>query len=176
MRTFGERGIARLGRRAAVVALLDLAIVVALVAHVASGIVIGASPSTFADADPARLLGQTLNNVSCPTAPLEAAKDRLVVCPHWTAVVSPSNSVEVVSVYGPGNSVVDAYAGALPQGLAWGDPISKAWQALGRPNRITSVYGTPTLVYFFDHERYGSLELRFDADGHLMRVNASLVH
>ena len=176
MRTFGQRGITRFGPRAAVVALLDLAIVVLLVAHVAGGVATGASPSAFADSDPVRLLGLRLDDVSCPKAPLAVGEGTMVVCSHWTAVVPTSGIVEVVSVYGPGNSVVDAYAGPLPHGLQWGDPLSRAWTVLGRPNRITGVYGTPTLVYFFNDKPYGSLELRFDGDERLVRVNASLVH
>jgi hypothetical protein len=176
VRTIGQRGIARLGWRAAVVALLDLAIVTMLVAHVAGGVASGTSPSGIGDSDPIRLLGLRLGDVACPTAPLPMGRGTMVVCPHWTAVLSTSGTVEVVSVYGPGNSVVDAYAGALPAGLAWGDTIGAAWNALGRPNRITSVYGTPTVVYFFDGKAYGSLELRFDGEEHLIRVNASLVH
>ncbi len=176
MRTFGQRGIARMGPRALAVALLDLAIVILVVAHVAGGVATGASPSAFADSDPVRLLGLRLDDVSCPAAPLAVGQGTMVVCPHWTAVVPASGIVEVVAVYGPGNSVVDAYAGPLPHGLTWGDPLSTAWTALGRPNRITSVYGTPTLVYFFDDKPYGSLELRFDGSERLIRVNASLVH
>jgi hypothetical protein len=176
MRIAGQRGIGRFGRRAAVVVLLDLAIVAMLVAHIGGGIATGATPGAFADSDPARLLGTKLDNVSCPTAPLQVGRGTMLVCPRWSAVVSPSGIVEVVSVYGPGNSVVDPYGGALPAGLTWGAPIDDAWAALGRPNRITSVYGTPTLVYFFDTKPYGSLELRFDGDEHLVRVNASLVH
>jgi hypothetical protein len=176
VRTIGQRGIARLGWRAAVVALLDLAIVTMLVAHVAGGSASGASPTAFADSDPVRLLGLRLDNASCPTAPLPMGEGTMVVCAHFTAVLSVSGVVEVVSMYGPGNSVVDPYAGALPQGLSWGESIGAAWNALGRPNRITSAYGTPTLVYFFDGKPYGSLELRFDGAERLMRVNASLVH
>jgi hypothetical protein len=176
MPTIRRRGLARFGRRAAVIACLDLAIVIGLAAHLGGGVATGASPRAIADADPMRLLGLWLPDVSCPAAPLAVGKGTLVVCPTWTAVVSKSGVVDVVSMYGPGNAVVDAYAGALPQGLAWGDPISAAWTALGRPNRITSVYGTPTLVYFYDGKSYGSLELQFDGSEHLTRVNASLVH
>ena len=123
-----------------------------------------------------RLLGLRLNDPSCPAVPLAVGKGTYVVCPHWTAVLATDGVVDVVSVYGPGNSVIDAFGGALPGGLQWGDPIGTAWTALGRPNRITGVYGTPTLVYFFDGKPYGSLELRFDGSDHLIRVNASRVH
>ena len=176
MRTVRRRGLARLGRRAATIACLDLAIVIGLGTHLAGGVATGASPRALADADPMRLLGMPLPDVSCPRAPLAVGKGMFVVCPTWTAVVSPSGVVDVVSVYGPGNTVVDPFTGALPQGLAWGDPIAAAWTALGRPNRITSVYGTPTLVYFYDGKSYGSLELQFDSHEQLTRVNASLVH
>lgn len=176
MRTFGLRGIARLGRRGAVLAVVDISVAIVLVAHVAGGIASGMTPAGIADSDPMQLLGMRLADAPCPTAPLAVGAGRLVVCDHWTAVISPAGKVEVVSMYGPGNAVVEEYAGALPLGLEWGDPISAAWKALGRPNRITSVYGTPTLVYFFDKKPYGSLELRFDASQHLVRVNASLVH
>jgi hypothetical protein len=176
MPTGHRRGLARFGRCASVLACLDLAIVIVLAAHLAGGIAAGASPRAIADADPLRLLGQRLPDVGCPAAPLAVGKGTFVVCPTWTAVVSTSGVVDVVSVYGPGNDVVDASAGALPPGLAWGAPISAAWTALGRPDRITGVYGTPTLVYFFDRQVIGSLELQFDGSEHLTRVNASLVH
>jgi hypothetical protein len=171
-----QHGLARLGRRAAAIACLDLVLAIVLGAHLAGGVATGASPRALADADPVRLLGTPLVDASCPTAPLPVGTGRFVVCPTWTAVLDPSGVVDVVSIYGPGNSTVDPYPGALPNGLAWGGPISAAWAALGRPNRITSVYGSPTLVYFFDAKPYGSLELQFDANEHLNRVNASLVH
>ena len=34
----------------------------------------------------------------------------------------------------------------------------------------------PTLVYMFDGERYGSLELQFDSHDRLVRINACLTH
>jgi hypothetical protein len=176
MPTTRRHGPARLGRRAAVIACLDLVLAIVLGAHLAGGVATGASPRALADADPVRLLGLPLVDTSCPTAPLSVGAGTFVVCPTWTAVLTPAGVVDVVSVYGPGNSTVDTFTGALPHGLAWGDPISAAWTALGRPNRITSVYGTPMLVYFFDTKPYGSLELQFDANEHLTRVNASLVH
>jgi hypothetical protein len=176
MRTLRPRGFARLGRRAALLASLDVAIVLVIVAHLGGAVATGASPSAIADADPLRLLGQTPSGITCPSAPLAVGADSLLVCPTWTAIVTKSGTVDVVSLYGPDNAVVDSFAGALPFGLAWGDPISAAWAALGRPNRITSAYGTPTLVYFFDAGTYGSLELQFDATQHLTRINASTVH
>jgi len=65
--------------------------------------------------------------------------------------------------------------GSLPLGLHWGDEVSAVWTKLGQPNRVTDIYGTPTLVYMFETVPYGSLELRFNASDRLMRVNASLV-
>ena len=48
--------------------------------------------------------------------------------------------------------------------------------ALGTPIRITDAYGTPTLVYAYEDQAYGSLELRFSAGDRLMRINACLLH
>ena len=80
--------------------------------------------------------------------------------------------LDMAIVLGLGAHLVN---GALPQGLQWGDEVNAVWARLGQPGRVTGIYGTPTLVYMFEGERYGSLELRFDAGDHLMRVNASLV-
>ena len=176
MRIHRKPGFARHGRRVVIIAALDLAIVVGVGVHLAGGAATGASPSAIADSDPVRVLGMRLGETACPSVPLAVGKGTTMVCPHWTAVLSTAGVVEVVSIYGPGNAVVDAYEGSLPLGLHWGDEVTAVWDALGRPSRITSAYGTPTLVYMFDARPYGSLELRFDRDDHLMRVNASLVH
>lgn len=176
MRHRHQHGSARTRRFAVLVAVLDLVIVVGVGAHLAGGTATGTSLAAFAESDPVRLLGTTLGPTSCPTVPLAVGDGSTVICPDWTAVTSPAGVVEVISIYGPGSSVVDAYQGALPLGLQWGDHVAAAWTALGRPSRITGVYGTPTLVYMFDTHPYGSLELRFDATDHLVRVNASLVH
>ena len=176
MRIRRHLGFARHGRRVIVIAALDLAIVVGVGVHLSGGMATGASMSSIADSDPVRLLGVRLGESSCPSAPLAVGKGATVVCPRWTAVLSATGVVQVVSVYGPGNAVVDAYEGSLPLGLHWGDEVTAVWNELGRPSRITSAYGTPTLVYMFEGRDYGSLELRFDGADHLMRVNASLVH
>lgn len=162
----------RLGRLGAAVALLDLVLVVSLAA---GGIVSGASPTLAADGDPFGLLGTTLVKKTCPEVALQVGKGTFVVCPAWTAVLSTSRVVEVVSVYGPGSSVVDAYAGDLPKGLTWGEPLKATWKHLGKPNRITSAYGPPTLVYFVSGQPYRSIELRFNAAERLTRINASIV-
>jgi hypothetical protein len=80
-----------------------------------------------------------------------------------------------VSLYGPGNAVIDAFRGPLPEGLTWGQAISDVMAELGTPMRITDAYGTPTLVYAYEGEAYGSLELRFSAGDRLMRINACLL-
>lgn len=167
--------VGRLGRLGAAVAMLDLVIVAALAAHLAGGIVAGAAPTLASDGDPFGLLGTKLVEKSCPEVPLAVGKGTFVVCPAWTAVLSPTRVVEVVSVYGPGNSVVDAYPGDLPKGLAWGEPLKTTWKHAGKPNRITSAYGTPTLVYFVSGQPYRSIELRFNAAERLTRINASIV-
>ena len=145
-------------------------------AHLAGGTATGASLAAFAESDPVRRLGTTLGETSCPSVPLTVGDGSTVVCPDWIAVTSSADVVEVVSICGPGSSAVGTYEGVLPLGLRWGDSARAAWAALGRPDRITAAYGTPTLVYMFDTQPYGSLELRFDARDRLTRINASLVH
>ena len=171
MPTLRLANLTRHGRRAAVIAILDLVIVASVGAHLAGGIATGAS----ADSDPVRLLGTSMIDGSCPSVPLAIGKGNTIVCSTWTAVVSPAGVVEVVSLYGPGSSAMETFGGSLPLGLHWGDEVSAVWTKLGQPNRVTDIYGTPTLVYMFETVPYGSLELRFNAGDHLMRVNASLV-
>ena len=38
------------------------------------------------------------------------------------------------------------------------------------------MYGTPTLVYMYTGQKYGSLELQFDEQDELFRINACLTH
>ena len=170
-----DRGLMRHGRRTLAVSAFAFVIAVGVGVHLTGGMATGAGMSSIADSDPVRLLGVKLGETSCPVVPLAVGAGTTVICPQWTAILSATGVVAVVSVYGPGNAVVDAYEGSLPLGLAWGDDVTAVWDALGRPNRITGAYGTPTLVYMFTGKEYGSLELRFDAAYHLMRVNASLV-
>jgi len=172
MHVVGIRWMARHGPQVAALAILDLAIVLGFAAHMTGGLATGAS----SDSDPVALLGTTLVDGTCPSIPVSAGEGRTVVCPTWTGVTSPAGVIRVVSVYGPGNAVVDDFGGPLPRGLHWGDEVKSVWATLGQPSRVTSMYGTPTLVYMFTNERYGSLELQFDAADHLMRVNASLLH
>ena len=73
-----------------------------------------------------------------------------------------------------GNPVLEEYTGALPRSLTWGDSPKAVIKAIGRPSRISDLYGPPTFVYMFTGERYGSLELQFDARDHLVRINAGL--
>jgi len=178
MKPFGVRalGLGSIRRQVAVVLALDLAIVVLLSAHVAGGSAVGASASANGVDNPIRLLGTTPSRMDCPTAPLSMGEGTTIVCANWTGTVSPAGKVEVVSLYGPDNAVIDEYAGALPQGLTWGTTVADAWATLGSPRRITSIYGTPTLVYMYEAQVYGSLELRFDDADQLVRINASLTH
>ncbi len=172
MRANRRHGRARFSRATAILGLVDAAVIVAIGAHLAGGMASGASR----EADPLRLIGTQLGPTSCPHVPLSIGEGTYVVCPTWTAVLTPTGEVLVVSIYGPGNPVVDAYSGELPDGLRWNAPLASVWATMGRPNHITAVYGTPTLIYFVEDKPYGSLELRFDTDERLMRINASLVH
>ena len=161
-------------RGLAVVALvLCLAAGVALVGQLWGGRALGADPAL--SADPVPLLGTRLDAGTCPTAPMAFGADLMVVCPGWTAVTTRSGDVQVVSLYGPGNSTIDAWVGPLPQRLAWGDTLGAVWTMLGRPQRVTSAFGSPMLVYWFTGQPYESLELQFDDADTLVRVNASLV-
>ncbi|MEI7743416.1 MAG: hypothetical protein WCK58_06665 [Chloroflexota bacterium] len=177
-RTFFGHGFRSLGRQLAAVLALDLTIVVLVSAHLAGGMAVGASASAPANelADPLRLLGTTPDRMTCPTVPLAEGEGTTIVCANWTGIVSPGGVVKVVSLYGPDNAVLDAYTGTLPQDLAWGATVTEVWATMGAPRRITSIYGTPTFVYMYDSQVYGSLELQFDAADTLVRINASLTH
>ena len=170
---FEAAGIRRL---AIVVIVLDLLVVTGLVAHLAGGMAVGSALTANGGGDPVRLLGTVLGDTTCPTMPLAVGKGNTVICTDWTAVTSPDGSVEVVSLYGPGNTVINEYREALPEGLHWGDSLIGVVAALGEPGRITDVYGTPTLIYPYLDRAYGSLELRFSAGDRLMRINACLLH
>ena len=161
-------------RLAALVVVLDLLTVTGLAADGGVG-----TPTAWAadgGVDPISRLGTAVGGAdACPTVPLADGEGDFVMCDDWSAVTT-DGSVQVVSVYGDGNPVIDAYAGPLPQSLRWGETIRNVRAALGRPRRITAMYGTPTLVYMFDGERYGSLELQFDSHDRLVRINACLTH
>ena len=157
------------------VIVLDLIVVAGIGLHIGGGTAIGSALSANGGDNPVALLGTNLGETTCTTAPLAIGKGTTVICPDWSAITTPEGKVEVVSLYGPGNAVLNEYRGALPQGLHWGDGITAIMAALGTPSHITNVYGTPTLVYAYKGEPYGSLELRFSAGDRLMRVNACLL-
>ena len=169
----GSAGIRRLG---IVVLVLDLLIVVGAGAHLAGGMAIGSALIANGGENPVALLGTVLGDTTCPTAPLAVGEGTTVICSDWSAVTSRAGEVEVVSLYGPDNAVIDEYRGELPKGLHWGDSLTAIAAKLGQPGRITAAFGTPTLVYEYQDQAYGSLELRFSAGDRLMRVNACLLH
>lgn len=166
--------LARLGRAAA---LLDLAIVLVLAIHLAGGPAVGFDDlATRGIRDPMALLGTELDTNGCAQAALEVGDGFVLYCHDWSAIASPDGTAQVVSLYGPDHPVVHRFRGELPQGLRWGDTIAQVMDDLGTPYRITDAYGTPTLIYMFSDERYGSLELRFNAAERLDAVNACLTH
>jgi len=124
--------------------------------------------------DPVSYLGSTFNRSGCVSAPLSVGDGMYVGCQDWSAITSPAGAALVVSVFADGNSAIAPYTGVLPKGLRWHETVTEVWAALGRPQRISSIYGTPTLVYMYDGERFGSLELQFDARDELVRINACL--
>lgn len=174
METVTARWTARGRALAVVAATLTLIASAACLSQAWGGRAFGADPAL--SADPIPLLATTLDQGTCPAAPMAVGGDVMVVCPGWTAVTTKAGSVQVVSLYGPGNSTIDAWMGPLPQGLAWGDTLDEVWTRLGRPEHVTSAYGAPMLIYWFDGQPYRSLELQFSAQETLIRVNASLVH
>ncbi len=163
-------------RLAIAVVVLDLVIVAGIGFHLAGSTAIGSALTGNGGVDPVALIGRDLGKTTCPSAPLAVGKGTTVICPDWTGVTTPDGMVEVVSLYGPGNAVIDEFRGPLPEGLRWGQDITDVVAALGTPIRITDAYGTPTLVYAYKDKAYGSLELRFSAGDRLMRINACLLH
>ncbi len=166
--------IGRLGRVTALPVILAVAMSFGLGASLQQDAAYGALLGARTMSDPVELLGTRLVDSGCPSAPLEVGEGRTIICPEWTAVTLPNGLVQVVSLYGPGNSTIDTFHGQLPQGLHWGDSVGDIAAALGQPSRISGVYQTPTLVYMFEDQPYGSLELRLSLGGRLQRINACL--
>ncbi len=126
--------------------------------------------------NPVGNLGSTFDRTGCATVPLAIGSGYSVFCDDWSATTSLDYRAQVVSLYADGNDVVNAYRGPLPQGLRWQEGIDEVTKELGDPRLITDAYGTPTLVYMYPAAPYGSLELRFDANDHLVRINACVTH
>lgn len=155
------------------------AIVLAVVTLVLSSAALFHAGGSFADArdgvSPLTLLGTKADMTDCVTAPLEIGAGTTVCCPTWDGVRSQSGEVRVVSLHAVGDStIVEPWLGALPAGLAWGDSIADVVKRLEKPDRITAIYGTPTFVYMFRTQPFGSLELRFDEQDRLASLNASV--
>jgi hypothetical protein len=98
----------------------------------------------------------------------------LAFCRDFSATII-DGTVQAISLYAQGASeVVAGYLDPLPLGLSWHQPLFDVAEALGRPARITAMYRTPTLVYMFRDQAFGSVELQFDEADVLVRVNASI--
>ena len=128
------------------------------------------------DVNPVSYIGSTFDHTGCQSAALSIGKGEFVVCEDWSAITNGDRTAKVVSLYAAGNPVIDEYTGPLPQSLHWGQTIKDVSASLGQPRRITDMYGTPTLVYMYDDEKYGSLELQFDERDELFRINACQTH
>jgi hypothetical protein len=135
------------------------------------GVALGAGTSE----NPIPCLGSTVDRTGCETVPLAIGEGYRVICVNWSAVTSLDYVARVVSVYA-GTDVFSEFAGPMPQGLSWHEGIDETVAALGDPKLITDAYGTPTFVYMYDNEPYGSLELRFNAADELVQINACLTH
>lgn len=126
--------------------------------------------------DPVSYIGSTFDHSGCQSAALSVGKGEFVVCEDWSAITNGDSTAKVVSLYASGNPVIDEYTGPLPQSLHWRQTITEVMASLGTPRRITDMYVTPTLVYMYDDEKYGSLELQFDERDELFRINACQTH
>ncbi len=126
--------------------------------------------------NPIELLGSALDRSGCQTVPLAIGAGYGVFCETWSATTTVDYRAQVVSLYAAGNGVVDEYAGPLPRSLRWHEGLQHVLDRLGKPRRVTAMFGTPTLVYMYNHSPYGSLELQFNADQELVRINACLTH
>ncbi len=161
-------------RLSIVVAGIALVVFGAAWMHVGAGAGTGIIAAANGGIDPLSYLDCKFDETGCVRTPLAVGDGFLVICENFTANTSPGGIARVVSVYGPGNPVLEEYTGALPMALKWGDKLEAVIKAMGRPSRISDLYGPPTFVYTFTGERYGSLELQFDAEDHLVRINAGL--
>jgi hypothetical protein len=170
-----RRGPGRWQRLGILVVCLDLVVVGMVVGQLGVGTGRGvAFAAGGSDVDPIGYLGATLDTTGCQSAALNVGEGLFVICEDWSAITSPGGTTWVVSLYAAGNPVIGEYNGALPQALYWHETITEVKDSLGRPRRITDMYGAPTLVYMYATERYGSLELQFDDTDRLVRVNACL--
>ena len=175
--TSPRTGLSRWQRLGILVLCLDVAIVAMAAGRICGdidpGVVFAAGGS---DVNPVTYLGTRLDQPTCSYHALSVGEGIFVICEDWTAVTTRRGMTQVVSLYAAGNPVVAEYEGALPEALHWGESMTDVGDRLGEPRRITDMYGTPTLVYMYEAERYGSLELQFDDRYELVRVNACLEH
>ena len=133
------------------------------------GVALGVDSAT----NPLSCLGSTMDQTGCVVVPLAIGDGYRVICPNFSAITTLDDTVQVVSIYA-GTSVFDEYTGPMPEALRWHQGMEEIADTLGDPWRITSIYGTPTLVYMYDDAPYGSLELRFDYNAELVQINACL--
>jgi hypothetical protein len=147
----------------------------AVLMHVGGTIADGVAPLDRSLVSPISKLGTTADLGSCVTAPLDVGTASAVYCNDWNGIVDADGVIEVVSLHAlHDSSVVDPFRGILPMGLTWGDTVDDVVALLGEPNRITDIYGTPTLVYMYHYPPFGSLELRFTGGDRLKGINACL--
>jgi len=176
----GTRLLRRRGpwqRLGVIVVCIDLLIVGTVAANLGGGSGRGiAFAMGGSDVDPVSYLGSTFDHTGCQSAALAIGKGEFVVCDDWSAITNGDSTAKVVSLYAAGNPVIDEYTSPLPQSLRWRQTIPDVTKQLGEPRRITDMFGTPTLVYMYNDEKYGSLELQFDAQDELFRINACLTH
>ncbi len=164
-------------RMGVIVICIDLLIVGMVAANLGGGSGRGIAFAVGgSDVDPVAYLGSTFDHSGCQSAALSIGKGEFVVCEDWTAITNGDSTAKVVSLYAAGNPVIDEYSGPLPQSLHWGQTITEVTDALGKPRRITDMFGTPTLIYMYRGEKYGSLELQFNEQDELFRINACLTH
>ncbi len=165
-------------RMGVIVVCIDLLIVGMVAANLGGGSGRGIAFAVGgSDVDPVAYLGSTFDHSGCQSAALSIGKGEFVVCEDWTAITNGDSTAKVVSLYAAGNPVIDEYTrppAAVP-------PLG-ADDHGGRRTRSGSLAGSrtctgrPTLIYMYRGEKYGSLELQFNEQDELFRINACLTH
>ena len=121
--------------------------------------------------------GPRSTTAGCQSAALSIGKGEFVVCEDWTAITNGDSTAKVVSLYAAGNPVIDEYSGPLPQSLHWGQTITEVTDALGKPSPDHGhVRDAHAHLRVPQRREVRFLELQFNEQDELFRINACLTH